>query len=243
MALFGFLKSSGSADLSRLVTDVHSHLLPGLDDGSKSPDHSIGMIRKFEELGYKKLITTPHVMHGVYDNNAPKILQKLEEVRQAISAAGLKITLEASAEYFLDEHFLELIRRGDLLPFSGNHILFECAFNHEPKFLDEAVFMLRSQGYRPVLAHFERYNYFHGSLDAARRVRDAGCYIQLNLNSLTGHYGPEIQKQGLRMIRERIVDIASSDCHRIEHLQLLEKHLSDKPFHRLLELDLKNPSL
>lgn len=243
MSIFSrFQKKAAPANLASLVVDVHSHLLPGLDDGSKSLDHSLGMIRKFQELGYKKLITTPHVMRGVYNNEPSGIGEKLLEVQEYIARAGLTIELEASAEYYLDDYFLELIEARELLPFAGNHILFECAFNHESRFLDQTVFQLRSLGYQPVLAHFERYNYYHGSLEVARRLRNAGAYIQLNLNSLTGHYGPEVKKQGLQMIREQVVDVASSDCHRIEHLLLLEKHLGEKSYHELLSLPLKNPS-
>jgi protein-tyrosine phosphatase len=246
MSLFSFLQSkreSTPVDLSVLEVDVHSHLLPGIDDGAKTMDHTIGMLRKFEEFGYKKLIMTPHVMDSVYNNTTEIILAKLEEVREVSASLGLKLELEASAEYFFDETLFDRLRTGDLLPFAGNHILFEFSFRNEPAQIEELVFAMCTSGYQPVLAHFERYVYYHGSTDYAKRLRDMGCYIQLNFNSLTGHYGPEVKKQGLRLIKDGLIDIAGSDCHRIEHLQLMEQHLAQEPFHQLLQLPLKNTSL
>jgi len=242
-SLFKRSPQKGPIDLSLLGVDIHSHLLPGIDDGSKSIEHSLGMIRKFEELGFKKLVTTPHVMNGVYDNTTSVILEKLELVREAAQASGLTIQLEASAEYYFDETLFQRILQKDLLPFNGNHILFECSFRNEPQQLEDLVFLLTSSGYQPILAHFERYIYYHGSTEVAQRLRSMGVWIQLNLNSLTGHYGPEVRKQGLRMVKEKLVDVVGSDCHRIEHLHILEAHLSDKAFHDLMELPLKNASL
>lgn len=246
MSIFSFLQPKrelSPVDLSVLEVDVHSHLLPGIDDGARTLDHAIGMLRKFEELGYKKLITTPHVMDGVYKNTPKIILEKLSELKAAAIAVGLTLELEASAEYFFDDTLFERLRTGDLLPFAGNHILFECSFRNEPSQLEEFVFQLATTGYQPVIAHFERYGYYHGNTDMAKRLQDMGCWIQLNFNSLTGHYGPEVKKQGLRLVKEGLVDLAGSDCHRIEHLQLLEQHLGDEAFHHLLALPLKNKSL
>jgi protein-tyrosine phosphatase len=246
MSIFSFLQSkreSVSIDLSILEVDVHNHLLPGIDDGAKTMDHTIGMLRKFEELGYKKLIMTPHVMNGVYNNTRETILGKLEEVKTVAASLGMNLELEASAEYFFDDTLFDRLRNNDLLPFAGNHILFECSFRNEPSQLEEFVFQLCTSGYQPVIAHFERYPYYHGSTDFANRLRDMGVWIQLNFNSLTGHYGPEVKKQGIRLIKEGLVDIASTDCHRIEHLQLLEKHMGEEAFHQLMALPLKNKQL
>lgn len=246
MGLFSFLKAKPqleAVDLSVLRTDLHSHLLPGIDDGAKTMDHALGMLAKFEELGYQKVITTPHVMQGAYNNTSAIILEKLEALRKAATAFGLRIQIEASAEYYFDETLFERIKTKDLLPFNGNCILFECSFRNEPSQLEELVFALKSSGYQPVIAHFERYFYYHGSLEVAHRLRELGVWIQLNFNSLTGHYGPEVKKQGEALIREGLVDIAGTDCHRIEHLHILEDNLSLPSMHQLLQLPLKNQSL
>jgi len=245
MGIFSFLQSKPARkpiDLSVLEVDVHSHLLPGIDDGAQTMDHSLGMLRKFQELGYRKVITTPHVMQGMYNNTTTIILDKLAQLKEAAQAVGLTIEIEASAEYYFDETLFNRIQSGDLLPFAKNHILFECSFRNEPKQLEEFIFELSSSGYQPVIAHFERYMYYHGSTTMAKRLRDLGVLIQLNLNSLTGHYGPNVKKQGVLLVKEGLVDLAGSDCHRIEHLHILEEHLSDEAFHQLMGLSLKNNS-
>ena len=224
-----------------LLVDMHSHLLPGLDDGAPTMDHTIGMLRKFEELGYRKLIMTPHVMPGLYENTSEIILSKLEEVRKVSRELGLNLTLEASAEYYFDETLFERIRNKDLLPFSGNHILFEFSFRNQPPQVEELIFQLKSAGYQPILAHFERYLYFHPSIEVAKSLRERGCYIQVNLNSFTGHYGPDVKNQAIRLLKAGLIDILGSDCHRIQHLELLESSLKDAVFHQLLEEKVKNP--
>lgn len=224
-----------------LKVDIHSHLLPGIDDGAPSMDHTIGMLRKFEELGYQKLILTPHVMSGVYDNTSEIILGKLQEVRKVSEELGLKLRLDASAEYYFDDTFFERIRTKDLLPFHGNHILFEFSFRNQPSRVEEVVFELKSAGYQPILAHFERYLYYHPSIDVAKKLQERGCMIQVNLNSFTGHYGPEIKNQAIRLLKAGLIDILGSDCHRIQHLETLENSLKDPLFHRLLEEKVKNP--
>lgn len=231
-----------AADIGGILrVDIHSHLLPGIDDGAPTMDHTIGMLRKFEEFGYQKLIMTPHIMSGVYDNNSEIILQKLEDVRKVSRDLDLKLELEASAEYYFDETLFERVRQKDLLPFHGNHILFEFSFRNQPSQVEELVFDLKSAGYQPVLAHFERYMYYHPSIEVARSLRERGCYIQVNLNSFTGHYGPDVKNQAIRLLKAGLIDILGSDCHRIQHLELLESSLKDAVFHQLLELKVKNP--
>jgi protein-tyrosine phosphatase len=243
MGLFDFLKGKKHlepANIGQLVVDIHSHLLPGIDDGAPTMDHTIGMIRKFQELGYKKLIITPHVMLGVYENTTELLRESFNRVQQELKTLEIDIELEISAEYFFDETLMDRIKSKDLLPFHGNHILFECSFRNPPHLLEELVFSLISAGYQPVIAHFERYPYYHGSLEKAQDLVNRGCLIQVNLNSFTGHYGPEVKKQAIQLLRAGLIDIAGSDCHRIEHLQLLERHLSDPAFHELLASPLKN---
>lgn len=238
--MLSFFRSKKNVSLAPLKVDLHNHLLPGIDDGAKTSDHTLGMLRKFEELGYEKLIFTPHVMSGVYNNTPEIITAKLEEVREMIRETGLKLEVDASAEYYLDDSFLELIRSNKLLPFAGNHILFECSFRDVPLLLDQVVFELQSKQYQPVIAHLERYYYYHKSLEKARQLRAQGVLIQVNLLSFTGHYGPDIKKQAELLLKNNLIDLVGSDCHRIEHLQILEKNLHLPAFKGLMEQSLKN---
>ncbi len=230
-------------DLSKIAVDMHSHLIPGIDDGSKSMDESIVMLAKFQYLGYKKVITTPHVMYDYYRNTPEIILSGLEQVRETASKLGLDIEIEAAAEYYFDEYFLDLIAKKDLLTFGDNYVLVEFAFQGKPMYENEMFFELLNAGYKPVLAHFERYTAFHGHWAKAQEYRDRGVAIQMNLNSLTGHYGPEVKKQAEKLIDEQLVDFVGSDCHRIQHLLTLEDHLTMPYMHKLMDLNLKNPLL
>lgn len=238
--LFSGKKYSGFINLSDLGVDIHSHLIPGIDDGSKSMDESIAMLYKFKELGYKKVITTPHIMSDTYPNTPEIILNGLQEVRNELKRINLDIEIEAAAEYFFDETIFEKIKNKTLLTFSGNHVLIEFSFFSIPNGEENMFFELLTNDYQPVLAHFERYGFLHGSVEKAEEWRNKGINIQLNLNSLSGHYGPDVKKQAEKLIDAKLVDFVGTDCHRIEHLQLLERQLSSKYFHKLMELPLKN---
>ncbi len=224
--------------------DMHSHLIPGIDDGSKSMDTTIAMLAKFESLGYKKVITTPHVMSDYYKNTPEIILAGLKNVQETAKELNLRIEIEAAAEYYYDDHFMNaLLKKEKLLTFGDRYILFEFSFHSEPNQIDTLVFEMLTQNYRPILAHFERYMYYLGSVEKAIELRERGVNIQLNINSLIGHYGPDIQKQAQLLVDEKLVDFVGSDCHRIEHLLTMEKGANLPYLHKLLELPLKNQQL
>lgn len=240
MGLLSFLhKTYKPALISRLGVDIHSHLLPGIDDGAPTLDHSIAMIQKFVNLGYKKLVTTPHIMADSYPNTPETIGSALALVQAEIKRLNISIDISAAAEYYADEYFLQLIDGKRLLTFCGNHVLFEFSFHQAPLHTDELIFKLQANNYKPMLAHYERYSFFHSTRNA-RELREKGVLIQVNINSLTGHYGPQAQKLAQSLIDEKLVDLMGTDCHRIEHLILLEKNISKPYFHKMLDLDLFN---
>jgi tyrosine-protein phosphatase YwqE len=231
-------------DLSFLKTDMHSHLIPGIDDGSASMDDTIVMLAKFESLGYKKVVTTPHIMSDYFRNSPETILPALDEVRNVASKMNLNIEIEAAAEYYFDETLLNKLKnKEELLSFGDKHVLFEFSFHSKPSHTEELIFEFLTQGYQPVLAHFERYAWLEGSIDLAYQLRDKGVNIQMNFGSLGGHYGPMVQKQAEALVDNNLVDFAATDCHRIDHLMILEENLTRPYFHKLKELDLKNSTI
>jgi len=230
-------------DLSLLKTDMHSHLIPGIDDGSKTMDETLAMLAKFETLGYSKIITTPHIMAEVYPNTPEVILSGLENVQKAAKEIGLSLQIEAAAEYYFDQSLIEKVQQKNVLSFGNNYVLVEFSFHAQPDNEHRLFFEMQVADYRPILAHFERYPYFHGSTEKAREYKEKGALIQVNLNSLTGHYGPGVKKQAERLIDEELVDFVGSDCHRIQHLMHLEEHLHLPYYHKLGKLQLKNNSL
>ena len=227
-------------DLSRVKVDIHSHLIPGIDDGSQDMDQTIAMLAKFESMDYKKVITTPHVMTDSFPNTPETILGGLEDVRLELKKAGLTIQIEAAAEYYFDETLMPKIRNKELLTFGDNYALVEFAFHSPPQYVDQLFFEMQTKGYRPVVAHFERYMYYLGNIDEAKQWRQKGINIQVNLISLTGHYGPDIRKQAERLIDEGEFDFVGTDCHRIEHLMLLENSLNMPYFHKIGNYLVKN---
>ncbi|OIQ32619.1 MAG: hypothetical protein BM555_04840 [Crocinitomix sp. MedPE-SWsnd] len=221
-------------DLAVLHTDLHSHLIPGIDDGSKSLDESMAMLRKFSELGYKKVITTPHVMSDFYKNNPRIILGGLETVREAIKKEGLAIEIEAAAEYYLDLHFEELIAKKEVLTFGDNHVLFELSFSAEQSRIKEVIFELLSSGYKPILAHVERYPFYFEEYEKIQNYIDRGCLMQLNINSLSGQYGPGVKKMAESLIDKDMIDVIGSDCHHLGHLELLDSVRTNPHLHKII---------
>ena len=246
MGLFSsFLKKKEypEFDFSQFEVDMHSHLVPGIDDGAQNETETIEMLKGFVDLGYKKMITTPHIKLGMFDNTTQIIKEGGEKVKSLIEQHNIPIEFEAAAEYFFDFSFVEKIKKNDLLSFGNNFVLLEYSFGQAPMGEKEMYFELQMKGYVPILAHFERYTYYHGSVAVAEKLRNRGVKIQLNLGSLYGHYGPMVQKQAELLIKEKQVDFVGTDCHRIEHLHLLKENSTNKNFHDLALLNLRNSSL
>jgi protein-tyrosine phosphatase len=243
--LFSRKKVVEIADFSFLKTDVHSHLIPGIDDGSQTMDETIGMLLKFSELGYKKVITTPHVMSDQYHNTSEIILSGLKDVQDEIQKLNIPITIDAAAEYYLDEFLSDKVKNHDVLTFGEKkYLLFELSFTTPPNLLDQFIFDVKMAGYYPVIAHFERYPYyFENGLTKMQQLRDKGVKIQMNMLSLTGHYGPQVKKQAEIMVKNGFVDLVGSDTHRIQHLQLLDALRGNPVFQKLQDMPLINYDL
>ena len=231
-------------DLSSLKVDMHSHLIPSIDDGSRSMDETIAMLSKFKSLGIQKVITTPHIMSDYFRNTPEIILDGLEKVKVAIQDVNLDIEIEAAAEYYFDETLLAKLKgKEKLLTFGDNHVLFEFSFHVEPPQIETLFFELLTQNYKPVLAHFERYGFLFDKPEIVKKWREQGILIQMNYNSLFGHYGPEVQKQAEWLVDNEQIDFVSTDCHRMDHLMILEENLSSKYLHKLANLNIQNSSL
>ncbi|MFK8044495.1 MAG: tyrosine-protein phosphatase [Crocinitomicaceae bacterium] len=221
-------------DLSILGTDVHSHLIPGIDDGSKNMEETLIMLKGFIDLGYKKVITTPHVMSDFYKNTPETILGGLEKVRDAIAKEKLLIKIDAAAEYYLDFHFEDLIEKKEVLTFGDNCVLFELSFMHEPTRIKEAIFNLQTAGYTPILAHVERYPYYHNQWETLEDFKNRGCLFQLNTNSLSGVYGPGVKKMAEELIDKEMIDLLGSDCHHKGHIEIIESLRTNKHVHKIV---------
>jgi protein-tyrosine phosphatase len=235
--------------LAVLGADMHSHLLPGLDDGAETVEHSLDLLRALRELGYRKLIMTPHIMGDFYKNTPEGIRAALQLLREAAATAGLNdVTLECAAEYYLDEFLGYKLTDGtEMLTFGGDkrYLLFETSYMNEPLNLFEIIFEMKSQGYRPVLAHPERYTYLYGRFGEIEKMRrDYDVLLQVNLNSLAGYYSPAAKKVAEQLIDAGIVDFLGTDAHHLRHTDtLLRRTLPQPHLEKVLKLPLLNNTL
>lgn len=223
------------ADLSVLKCDIHSHFIPGIDDGAPTMDDSVALIKSFHELGYKKVITTPHILADGYPNTPEIILAGLEKVRVALKNENIPIQVEAAAEYYIDFDFRRKIEHEKLLTFGKNYLLFEVSYLNPPDNLEQIIFKLLTSGYKPVLAHPERYNFWHHKFEKYEQLKEKGLLFQLNINSLTGYYSSETKKIAEWMIEKNMIDFLGSDCHHFGHVNLIKtKAVYQKSLHKLI---------
>ncbi len=218
-------------DLSFIGVDMHSHLLPGIDDGLKELEESVEFIRELSLLGYKKLICTPHILADLYPNSPQTIFPKLQLVKDALKQQGIEMHMEAAAEYMVDHSFAELIAKStkeELLTIGGKYILIEMSYLSASPNIDQIVFDLSMMNLTPILAHPERYNYYHRHFGQYEHFKERGCKLQVNLLSLTGVYGPNVQKTAEKLLKAGMVDFLGTDMHHQKHLFML-KSLSTRP--------------
>ena len=217
--------------------DIHSHFLPGIDDGAKNLDNSIELITKMASYGIKNIITTPHVLGDVYQNSSETIKEKLEEVRAELKKRNMNaISLRAAAEYMMDEQFSVLLENDDILTLKDNFVLVEMSYFSAPINLYDILFEIQVKGYKPVLAHPERYNFFHTNIDNYYKLKKAGCLFQLNLLSLTEQYGKGVQKMSEKLLKENLYDFVGTDTHHKNHLELLKKIGNKKNLEKIKHL-------
>ncbi len=236
--------------LANLVADMHSHLLPGLDDGAETIAHSLDLLRELRSLGFTKLVMTPHIMGDFYKNTPDGIRSALASLRTAAAEAGLAdVALECAAEYYLDEWLSHKLADAstELLTFGGEqrYLLIETSYLNEPLNLSGTIFNLKAAGYQPVLAHPERYVYFYHRFAEIEKLRqEQGVLLQLNLNSLAGYYSPAARHVAEKMIDAGLVDFVGTDTHHLRHTTALaDKTVKSAYFRKLMALPLLNKTL
>lgn len=232
-------------DLGWLKTDMHSHLIPGIDDGSKSMKESIDLVRRLADFGLKKIITTPHIMSEYY-RNTPEIIQMgLEDLRKAVIQEGIAIEVEAAAEYYMDEIFLEKVKAGEkMLTFGDNYILVETGFINKPQMLLDIIFHLEMAGFKPILAHPERYQYLIMDKKLQEELFERKLLFQVNLLSFTGFYSKQVKDFGEMLVEKGAVALLGTDCHNERYLDMLETLPNyRKIYEKIQHLDLINTRL
>ncbi|MFN3587879.1 MAG: tyrosine-protein phosphatase [Spirosomataceae bacterium] len=234
--MWSFFSSSVPTSFpEHLQTDMHAHFLPGIDDGAPDMETALRLIRGLYSLGYSRLVATPHVMAGYYPNTAVSILSAFNQTQAAVQQAGIPISLYVGAEYFIDDSFLALIEQEELLCFGTKRcVLVEMSFVAPAPQWEEAIFALVTKGYQPILAHPERYTYWHRHPKAFQRFIERGAWLQVNISSLLGHYGKPIQQVAKTLWKEGHVSLLGTDIHHDQHLHLFQRFEKDKEIHKLL---------
>ena len=222
---------------------MHSHLLPDVDDGIRSTEEALICLRQFARWGIRHVVTTPHISQDMYPNTSDLLRTVADELRTHIEAEGLPITFHVAAEYMADELFVKRLQANDLLSFgTERYVLIETGWASLPLQLNTWLFQMQVNGYKPVLAHPERYPYFRGKINALSDLREQGCLLQLNLMSLAGRYGPEARRMAQLLIEQGLIDFVSSDLHHPRDLILLEKSMRTADYQTLSQLPLCIPT-
>lgn len=204
-------------------TDMHSHILPGIDDGSPNVETSIELVKGLMALGLKQSIATPHIIGDLYRNNTETISTALSTLRHALAENKIEYKVNAAAEYMLDFYFLELLEKKiPLLTIKDNIILTEFSYAERPQKVEQILFSIITEGYQPILAHPERYAYYHSDLKYYNHLADIGFQLQVNLLSLTGYYGPNVAKAANFIIKNNLVSYTGTDLHHSRHIAALQ---------------------
>lgn len=205
-------------DIWKGTPEMHCHVLPGIDDGAKDTSTSLTLIEKYKSLGCTRIIATPHTMSGIYDNTPASIEASFKSVYDRVEG----IHLSFSSEYMIDENFDTLLDTKTILPLHKNYVLIEMSYFQPPENIKELIFKIGALGYIPVLAHPERYAYYHHKPDIFKEFKSRGCLLQLNALSLSEHYGESCKKTALKLLKDDMYDFIGIDTHRIEHLTKIE---------------------
>lgn len=248
MGWFSTAKRIAYKDLVDTLTggvDMHNHLLPGIDDGAENPETSIELIRGMMELGYKKFICTPHIYKGVHDNDAATIGDAHKKLTDAATRAGLDIEVRFAAEHMLDDSFTDMVDNDvPLLCLKDNLVLVECSYVTPPLNFESMLFDLQLKGYMPVLAHPERYTYWHTKGRIYQDLFDKGIYMQVNLLSLSGYYGEPAMDIAKLLLDKGMIQYFGTDLHHVRHLNALQQmSFSTKTMAILEKLKMNNSKL
>lgn len=234
MGLFGNKSHKYYQDFTPLASDMHSHLLPGVDDGSASIDESLAMIAGLKRLGFTYLVTTPHINSDLFDNSQEIINLSYQKLANALNQEHPDVTLDFAAEYFLNYDFLEFMHENHLLTFGKNYLLLEFSFHNPPLNLHEIIFQIQSAGYTIVLAHPERYLYWYNQPEQYSELSDRGVLLQVNLGSFAGRYNMQVQQTAEKLAQNNLIDLLGTDLHSPAHLDVLEKALANKYLQKIM---------
>lgn len=234
--MLSLFKTKKTYDLSWLGADMHSHLIPGIDDGCPDAETSIACMNGLRELGLHTFIMTPHIYSEIHPNSPDTIRPAYQGLRQAMDEAGMQdVRTAAAAEYMIDDNFASYYAPGgEMMVLPERQVLIEMSYQFERQDLSEHIFQLQLHEYQPILAHPERYNYYHSSPQTYTRLKERGCRFQLNLLSLSGYYGEPVRKMAQHLVKEKMIDYIGTDLHHLRHLKAVQNFVRTTDLHKML---------
>ena len=207
-------------------TDIHSHLIPGIDDGAVDMEESLNLLHRLQEIGYRRIVTTPHVMADSYRNSSQAIREGCRILRQAAQNQGIEMEISAAAEYYMDEELLRRVKAKDILTVGEGYLLFETSYYSHPLYLEQNVYEIAASGYRPLMAHPERYRYVREPERFYGRLRELGVVFQVNINSFGGHYGDDARKKAYWLAEKGWITFLGSDLHHRRQAEFLAESVA-----------------
>lgn len=230
--------------LDWMQTDMHCHILPGIDDGAPDVESSLALLEKYLSMGIDRFVATPHIKQSMFPNTPATIHAAWEQLAQACLDKGMNLHLQYAAEYYLDEGFLEALQNNTVLPLPGNYLLIEVSFSRRPLIdLADIARSVLDKGYFPILAHPERYRYWYKNINKFETLKTQGWLLQVNLLSLAGYYGSPEQKMARILLDNELIDFIGTDTHRPDHLFHIESAGKDPWVQRASETYLMNKFL
>ncbi|RZJ54380.1 MAG: histidinol phosphatase [Flavobacterium sp.] len=228
--MLSFLKSKPRLKelLTDHYTDIHSHLLPGIDDGARNIADTIKLAKSFQEIGISQFVTTPHIKNHFWDNSSESILKKQKETAIILEENNINIPFHAAAEYFMDDWFENHFKTEKLLTIKDNFVLVEISYISPPAQLHKTLFDLRVAGYTPILAHPERYLFYHKNFSEYEKLKKSGCLFQLNLLATVGYYGKEVTKITEELLKKGMYNFVGSDVHHRSHIKSFDERIKVK---------------
>jgi len=240
--MLSFLKSKPILKdlLDGSFVDIHSHLLPGIDDGAKTINNTANLVQSLQEIGVSQFITTPHISHYIWNNTPEVITAKYNETKLLLEEKNIIVPMKAASEYFMDDWFENHFKNEKLLTLKDNYVLVEMSYINAPVQLYKIIFELQVAGYTPVLAHPERYLFYHKNFNEYEKLKNAGCKFQLNLLSVVGYYGAEINKIAEQLLNKGLYDFTGTDVHHSKHIDSFNKKINVKEISALKEVIANN---
>ena len=225
--MFSIFKSKPK--LSELIPegfiDIHSHILPGIDDGSENLAQSTDLLNRLKSIGFSKCIVTPHTLPEIWENTSEGITATFNSTKLQLEEPLNNMLYRAASEYMINESFLQRLQTEPLLTLKDNYVLIEMSYLNPPLALKEIIFEIQLKGYQPLLAHPERYLFYHNNTKMYETLKKLEVQFQLNLLSSVGYYGSSVAKTTDFLLKENFIDFVGSDVHHLRHVNSFENKI------------------